>query len=727
MIMHHLFQGNLDFVYFVYGGSFFFAGLAILIQFHNESDIELGSAIYWLGLFGVLHGFNEWLDMWQIIKKLPGYFHIVGPLVLLISYIPLFEFGRRTITAYRDKKGLQFGPSFLCSPWMSLALGAIIFLLSLASSEFLIGIRIFSRYTFGFLGAALTGLVFLWTTRIYRTEISNLGSSIPFYITGIAFLIYAPLGGLFGPEAGFFPASVVNENSFLLTVHVPVQLLRSVCAVTALIGISSMLRFFRIETLQKLKHEKDRVIKLNTELGQRVKERTVKLEETNKKLNKEAAERNQVSEKLRYLAYYDELTGLPNRLLFTEHLEQALSRAKRSNLKVGIMVIDLERLKSVNDSLGRKAGDIVIRESGRRIRDTTRETDMVARISGDEFILAVETIEDPAQIMQLGNRIREAINQPLELLGNRVYPDCSIAFSVYPDDSINIDMLLRQADMAMFEAKKSSFVKVHGFVEQEDWIAQQFYLEHELKSALERDQFLIYYQPKVDLQSRQILGVEALLRWQHPEKGLVSPGEFIPVLEKTGMINLVSQWVIQQVGRQLRAWQEEGIQTKVSVNISAQQFDDDQLIKSIRECMRGNGIDGKQLEVELTETALMNNIYRATVSLETLSGWDVSVALDDFGKGYSSLSYLQQLALDIIKLDKQFVLGLPESKNDMILVQTIVDMAHNLGKKVLAEGVEREDQVQALLEMGCDYAQGFLFSRPMPAEQVASLFSQKIL
>ncbi|MCF8037056.1 MAG: EAL domain-containing protein [Desulfobacteraceae bacterium] len=248
-------------------------------------------------------------------------------------------------------------------------------------------------------------------------------------------------------------------------------------------------------------------------------------------------------------------------------------------------------------------------------------------------------------------------------------------------------------------------------------------MEHELKGALDREEFLLYYQPKVDLHSRHLIGVEALLRWQHPVKGLVSPGDFIPVLENTGLIAPVGRWVIHQACRQAQEWKKKGLDIKISVNVSAQQFDDDRLISSIRESLRHTGLQGSSLEVELTETVLMQHVSQAAVVLESLSSRGITVALDDFGKGYSSLSYLQHLALDIIKLDKQFVLGLPESKDDMVLVQTIVTMAHNLGKKVLAEGVEREDQVLALQEMGCDYAQGFLFSRPVQPEEIFAKYS----
>ncbi|MCF8111409.1 MAG: EAL domain-containing protein [Desulfobacteraceae bacterium] len=715
-MLAEIFKNHLDFVFFIYGGAFFFAGLAILIQSHTESEIKLSRVIPWLGIFGLLHGFNEWLDMWQLIRDLPVFFKTAGPFLLLVSYMPLLEFGRRAINTCVLQTGTRTSLTVFLRPWIHPVLIMLVFLGGLPANDFLTGISVCSRYMFGFPGAFLAGAAFLWSMRIYRHEILNLGSGLPFYFTGAAFLIYALLGGLIGPGEKFFPAAVLNTDMFLHVFNVPVQLLRAVCAVTVLAGISFILRLFRIETFYKLKQEEKEILRLNSELEQRVKTRTAELEA-------EIEERKKIAERLDYIAYFDDLTGLPNRTLFRDRLQQAIAKAKRSGARVGVLLIDIDRLQAVNDSLGHQAGNRLIRETARRIRSSVREGDTVARFSGDEFTVIADPVDSAELVLQMGERIRKAINQPCELSGTQIYPDCSIGFTIYPDYSMDLDTLLKQANMAVYEAKKNSFAKIQGFVEQEDWVSQQFYLENELRGALERKEFILYYQPKVDLESGDLIGVEALLRWQHPVRGLISPGEFIPVLEKTGMIVPVSRWVVNQACGQIKTWQEHGFHTRVSVNISARQFGDEHLINMIRESLTNTDVQAKYLEIELTETLLMQHVSRAAVILETLSDWGIKVALDDFGKGYSSLSYLQQLALDTIKLDKQFVTGLPDNKDDMVLAQTIVNMAHNLGKKILAEGVETQDQLKALQEMGCDYAQGFLFGRPTPPEQILAKYS----
>jgi len=317
----------------------------------------------------------------------------------------------------------------------------------------------------------------------------------------------------------------------------------------------------------------------------------------------------------------------------------------------------------------------------------------------------------------LGEHILERVGRELELSGRLVYPEVNMGFTLFPDRGTDPDTLIKQADIALSEAKKNA-PRIQEFAEQEDWISRQFHLEHDLKQALTNEEFFLCYQSQIDLRTGRIMGLEALLRWQHPQRGIVSPGEFIPVLEHTGMIASAGEWVIRRVCKQLGSWQQKGIIVKTSVNLSAQELSNDATIEVFRAALKENGVHPENLEMEITETALMENVDMASRILQTFSSWGVRVALDDFGKGYSSLSYLQQLAINTIKIDKQFVDGLPENRDSVTLVQTIITMAHNLGKEVLAEGVEHEEQRQKLIELGCDYGQGFLWSRPQPVDNL---------
>jgi len=426
-------------------------------------------------------------------------------------------------------------------------------------------------------------------------------------------------------------------------------------------------------------------------------------------------QRKEAEERIYQLAYSDGLTGLPNRWLFHERLKQAIEQYDSSKLKTVVLLVDINRLRSVNDTLGQQAGDELIKEVCDRLLYSVGEDDTVARMAGDEFMILAHGIQSTEKAHELSQRILDRINQPLDLHGSLIYPNASIGFTLVPDVPPSPDTLIKQADIAVSGAKKKGG-KIQGFMEQDDSVSREFYLERDLKSALRNEEFLVFCQPKIDLRTGRILGVEALLRWNHPERGLVPPNEFIPVLERTGMIAAVDQWVIRRVCEQLVTWQEQGLYLSCSANLSAQELNNENIVYVIKEALEKTGLDGRYLEVELTETEIMGNVEQASEILRTLSGWGLRIALDDFGKGYSCLSYLHQLDISVIKIDKQFVDGLPEDRGAVTLVQTIIAMAHNLGKKVLAEGVESEDQARTLRDLGCDYGQGFLWGRPQPPE-----------
>ena len=437
---------------------------------------------------------------------------------------------------------------------------------------------------------------------------------------------------------------------------------------------------------------------------------------------RDMTERKQAEERIYNLAYYDDLTALPNRRLFYERLKQISAQSEHFGDGGVVFLLDITRLRDLNDTLGQEAGDELIREVARRINDSVFEEDTLARVSGGEFIVLSQGRSTADRAHNLGKRILERIGWNLELSGRRVYPEVNMGYTLFPQRATDPETLIKQADLALSEAKKSAY-SIQEFAGQEDWISRLFHLEHDLKQALVNEEFYLCYQSQIDLRSGRIVGLEALLRWKHPQRGVVSPGEFIPVLEHTGMIPSADEWVIHRVCKQLKTWQDSGIFVKTSVNLSAQELSNDATLDVVWAALEKDGVRAENLEVEITETSLMQNVDRASWVLQTLSSWGVKVALDDFGKGYSSLSYLQQLAINIIKIDKQFVEGLPENQDSVALVHTIIAMAHNLGKEVLAEGVEREEQRQKLCELGCDYGQGFLWSRPQPVEKLSLMES----
>lgn len=424
--------------------------------------------------------------------------------------------------------------------------------------------------------------------------------------------------------------------------------------------------------------------------------------------------------RIQYLAYFDELTGLPNQELLKDRVQKAMARAKRFSHKLGVMTVAVNRLKDINNTLGPLARDNLIQETAGRISNFLREADTVARTGEDEFMVLLENIELAEKVQTVAERLLQTLAEPFALSSAGIYPEISMGYTVFPDNSRDLDTLLKQSGMAMSEAQNGGANRVKGFMaEQEDRISREFFLEHELKRALENNELAIFYQPQVSLKDRRIIGMEALIRWHHPEKGLISPQDFIPLLEKTGLIVPVTRWLISTVCNQIRDWHKQGLSMAVSVNLSAEHFDSLDLIKTTKEALDETGIDPHYLGMEITESTVMQDVSGASKILEELAGWGIKVSLDDFGKGYSSLSYLQRLAIDTIKIDRYFIYDIPENSQNITLANTIVTMAHNLGKEVLAEGVETEEQARILRELNCDYAQGFLFGRPQPPDKLS--------
>ncbi|MWV14991.1 EAL domain-containing protein [Pseudomonas sp. L-22-4S-12] len=420
---------------------------------------------------------------------------------------------------------------------------------------------------------------------------------------------------------------------------------------------------------------------------------------------------------LDYLAHHDPLTTLPNRLLFSERIEQALQRAQRGAL----LLIDLDHFKIINESLGHNTGDQLLKLIGERLAGSLGKHLTLARLGGDEFGLLSTDCAQAAQASALAQRLLECLAEPFSIQGETLFIGASIGISLYPDDGDSVEQLLRNADSALFRAK-SSGRQTFSFYSQDMTILarQRVKLEAELRQALEQDQLRVYYQPIHHLSGdRRMLGVEALVRWQHPERGLVPPGEFIPMAEDSGLIGAIDAWVLEQACAQMCRWQARGIGLEfVAVNVSSRLFSRGELDLQVARVLAKTGLDPAHLELEVTESAVMEDPDRALELLQHLRSLGVRLAIDDFGTGYSSLARLKRLPVDKLKLDQSFVRGLPSDPEDAAIARAVVTLGRSLGLHVLAEGIEQEQQARFLLDLGCDFGQGYWFGHPQPADQL---------
>ena len=447
-------------------------------------------------------------------------------------------------------------------------------------------------------------------------------------------------------------------------------------------------------------------------------------------------ERKNTEEAIRQLAYYDAVTGLPNRSLFKEHLQMALHQAKRNGTKVAVMFLDLDNFKRINDSLGHKAGDELLEEVSLRLQRCIRSSDIaakegerghsLARLGGDEFTVMLSDIDDVQHVSLIAERILQSMNEPIMLAGNRVVVTSSIGVSIYPEDGNEIDSLLKHADAAMYQVK---YKGRNGVFFYDDELRQQsqhrVQLEGELYKALQNDEMTLFYQPKINSTTQKVEGFEALIRWIHPEKGMVSPADFIPVAEESGLIIPMGKWVIKTACKQHQAWRKTGAEpVTMSVNLSCHQFADHQLLESVQQILEETGMEAEQLEFEITESSLMQDADTAMRVLKELKSMGLKLSVDDFGTGYSSMAYLKHFPLDIIKIDRSFVMDIPQNEQDMTITTAIISLAKALGLGVIAEGVETEEQLAFLRGCECDQIQGYLFSPPVPADKAEPMLSK---
>ncbi|PWB35431.1 diguanylate phosphodiesterase [Pseudomonas sp. SDI] len=445
------------------------------------------------------------------------------------------------------------------------------------------------------------------------------------------------------------------------------------------------------------------------------------------------SERKASEQRIHRLAYYDALTHLPNRTLFQDRLHTALQQAERQKAWVVLMFLDLDRFKPINDSLGHAAGDRMLKDMAERLLDCVDEDDTVARMGGDEFTLLLQpraTREIALnRAIHVAEQILGSLVRPFVLENREFFVTASIGIALSPQDGSELSQLMKNADTAMYHAKERGKNNFQFY--QADMNAsalERLELESDLRHALEQNEFILYYQPQFSGDGKRLTGAEALLRWRHPQRGLVPPGDFIPVIEELGLVVDVGDWVIAEACRQLKAWHQAKVRVpKVSVNISARQFSDGQLGTRIATILKDTGLPPACLELELTESILMREVDEAMVILDSLKNLGLSIAVDDFGTGYSSLNYLKQFPIDVLKIDRTFVDGLPEGEQDAQIARAIIAMAHSLNLAVIAEGVETHEQLEFLREHGCDEVQGYLFGRPMPANQFEAQFSNETL
>jgi len=436
---------------------------------------------------------------------------------------------------------------------------------------------------------------------------------------------------------------------------------------------------------------------------------------------RQAIKRKQAELKLRRLAHYDSLTGLANRSQFRRRLEQALERGVRRQRGVALMMIDLDRFKAVNDTLGHQAGDRMLVMVAKRLRACLRECDKVARLGGDEFTVTLEELSSPDEAAAIAQKIVEAISRPFMVGGQEFYVTPSIGITLHPLDGDNADTLIKNADTAMYQVKAGGRNGFKFFTPaMNELTGERLRMQAALRQAIDRNELVLHYQPKVDLQSGRLHGVEALLRWQRAGGRLLPPAEFIPLAEDTGLILPIGEWVLQQALMQVRAWSELGLPgTRVSVNISPRQFRQCDLAAVVAAALSQTGLGGEHLEIEITEGVLMEDTQASVATLERLKTLGVGIAIDDFGTGYSSLHYLKRFPIDTLKIDHSFVSDIPRDHDDATITQAIIGLARNLRLNVIAEGVETKEQLAFLRANHCDQGQGYLFSAPLDKAQMA--------
>ncbi len=437
-------------------------------------------------------------------------------------------------------------------------------------------------------------------------------------------------------------------------------------------------------------------------------------------------ERKRAEEKIQFIAYHDALTELPNRLLAQDRFQQAVAFADRAQSRIAVLFLDLDNFKTINDSLGHSIGDGLIKHVAERLKSCVRDTDTVSRQGGDEFLILLPNLPDSDATAPILVKMMERLLEPCIIEGQELNTSVSVGVAVYPEDGADFDTLMKKADMAMYRAKDAGRNTYRFFDAQMNVEAiEQLSMRNGLRRALERREFVLHYQPQIDLRTGVTIGAEALIRWNHPEYGMIPPGRFITIAEDSGLIVPIGEWVLREACRQVAVWSKAGLSDfVVAVNLSAVQFKRGDLEQSVVSALRESGIDPSMLELELTESILINNTEGILATVKRLKHLGLKLSIDDFGTGYSSLSYLKRFEVDKLKIDQSFVRDLGTDPEDAAIVRAIIQMAHSLGLITIAEGVEDERVLNQLRAFGCDEAQGYFFARPMPAADLMGFFSK---
>ncbi|MBV8519198.1 MAG: EAL domain-containing protein [Acidobacteria bacterium] len=442
-------------------------------------------------------------------------------------------------------------------------------------------------------------------------------------------------------------------------------------------------------------------------------------------LIRDITERKSAEQQIEYQAYHDALTGLANRRLFQEHLSLALALAQRRHTLVAVLFLDLDHFKLVNDSLGHSVGDALLRQVAKRLKAAVREGDTVARVGGDEFTIVLQELSRREDAALVAQAVLRCVSEPIEVNEHKLYVTTSIGITVYPDDGEDAEALLKNADTAMYRAKSEGRNTFQMSTQELSRTThERMTVENGLHRALEAEEFELLYQPQIEIATMNIVGMEALLRWRHPQRGVIAPEDFIGVAEERGLILDIGQWVIREACRAVRQFQNDGRpHFRVAVNISARQFRDPSLMANIEEALAESRIDPRTLELEITETVAMEDVELTMSTLARLRSLGITIAIDDFGTGHSSLSYIKRFPIDALKIDKGFVADLPDGFEDAAIVSSVIQLANGLGLRVVAEGVERHEQLEFLRDSDCREVQGFYFSYPVPLDEIEKLLS----